>query len=112
MLSRHPVSLMEDVVTSSDEPVCFDSVAVGFPYYSAAACYEPMQRPSSTKGWSMCNHGRQRQFWAFRKHTARNLGVSLAAPRRNTILLWRRSDRGTVFNRGLKGKASEELLEA
>jgi len=95
MLSVHPMALLSSVVRSSTVPTCFDQLVVGMPMYSDD-CLEV--EPRKLDYWSLCNHGRQRQFWAFRQYTKANLGVPDVLPTEHHIVITRRTEPGRPIN--------------
>jgi len=77
------------------EPTCFRNLVAGMPMYSDD-CDGDSER--DTNYWSLCNQGRQGQFWRFRNYVLRNvLGGSDAdveryVPTRHKIAVTYRND--------------------
>lgn len=77
-------------------PTCFERLAVGMPMYSDDCLEGSHGRDLDT--WSLCNTGRQRQFWNFRNYVLTNAGVATTPPERHKIVVTKRTDRRVLNN--------------
>lgn len=87
LVTRHPVTIMKP---KTEIPTCFDTLFVGMSQYSDDCMWS--NAPSEKSKWSLCNHGRQKQFWNFRQNALRNMNVSLQAPTKHKITITKRGD--------------------
>jgi hypothetical protein len=73
---------------NSKTPICFEELVVGMPQYSDD-CLEGSHGKDQNI-WSLCNHGRQSQFWRFREFIFQNLGLSNTPPQSHKITITQR----------------------
>ena len=86
MVSRQPVRRLDGL----QRPTCFDRALVGMAMLSVR-CMDLDVGLVQDK-YSLCNHGRQRQFWRFRTFTKANLGLEDVVPTQQQVVLWQRDN--------------------
>ena len=62
-------------IAKKGTPICFDELLVGMSQYSDD-CLEG-SHGRNQDSWSLCNHGRQSQFWRFRSYVLGKLKISI-----------------------------------
>jgi len=92
MVSSHKLNRLDSL---GPKPVCFERVLMGTAMYSGD-CIDgnrglPIKVPDHENFWTLCNHGRQSQFWRFRLFTMKNLGVVDVPVARHQVVIWNRS---------------------
>lgn len=87
-LMRSPLKVLNG---TSFQPTCYETAVVGMPMYSDD-CLEP-SHGRKQDSWSLCNHGRQNQFWKYRAFILNKVGVSVAPPTRHKITITIRNDK-------------------
>jgi len=92
LMSRHPVNRLDTIV----QPTCFERVLVGMAMYSDDCLEGSHGRKQDS--FSLCNHGRQGQFWKFRQFTKANLGVIDDPPSEQQVVIWKRKQAGRQIN--------------
>ena len=86
MVSRQPVRRLDGL----QRKTCFDRALVGMAMLSVR-CMDVDVGFVQDK-FSLCNHGRQRQFWRFRTFTIANLGLKDVLPTQQQVVLWQRDN--------------------
>eukprot|EP00040_Diaphanoeca_grandis_P018962 m.99827 g.99827 ORF g.99827 m.99827 type:complete len:563 (-) comp27193_c0_seq2:145-1833(-) len=89
-VTSRPVLVLGDLFNKTQTPVCFEKLLVGTPMLSDD-CVEG-DHGRELDQYNNCNSGRMEQFWAFRKYTKANLGVTDLAPTIHHVVIWDRAD--------------------
>lgn len=75
-------------IAKNKMPICFEELLVGMSQYSDDCMEGSHGREQDS--WSLCNHGRQSQFWRFRAYVLQKLGISNAPPKSHKITVTKR----------------------